>query len=226
MEVRTQNLTMHFRDADRVIEVFNNLNLTIGSGKSAAVVGESGVGKTTLLHILGGLESPVSGDVYIGETCVTELTRTGRDLAPFRGEHIGFIFQFFHLLPEFDAAENVAIPLLIKGIAYKEARQKALQLLSRVGLKDRITHRPGMLSGGEQQRVAVARALISKPGVILADEPTGNLDYKTGKEIAKLLIELQQEEQITLIVVTHSADVASLMNQTIELTPEGCKMNL
>ena len=220
MQITAKDLTMQFDDAGRVVEVFNSLSLEIKSGTSVAITGESGVGKTTLLYILGALETPISGEVWIGESCLTARDKK-LDIAAFRGQNIGFVFQFHYLFQEFNALENVAMPLLIQGAARGQAMNRAESLLKRVGLGHRLTHRPGALSGGEQQRVAIARALVTKPGVILADEPTGNLDLKTGGEITKLLLEMQQEEGVTLAVVTHSPDVAGAMSRVVELTPQG-----
>lgn len=223
MRVQAQKLCMQYNDAGRVIEVFRDLDLDIASGTSIAIVGESGVGKTTLLYILGGLEQAVSGEVVLGDASLTEMVRKKKDAAAFRGRNIGFVFQFHQLLAEFDAVENVAMPLLIAGKSQGESRKRATELLERVGLGHRLSHRPGALSGGEQQRVAIARALAGRPGIILADEPTGNLDYRTGDEITKLLLELHREEGTTLVVATHSLELARKMNQVLELTPTGMR---
>lgn len=219
MQITAEELAMCFDDGDRSVEVFSGLNLTVESGETLAIVGESGVGKTTLLYNLGGLEKPTSGVVRVGETCLSESEED--DLSQFRGENIGFIFQFHYLLPEFSAKENVEMPLRILGI--DDSSGRAEDLLEKVGLADRMTHRPGELSGGEQQRVAVARALAGRPGVLLADEFTGNLDQKTGEKILELLLELQTEQKSTLVVVTHSLDVARAMGRVLELTPKGFK---
>lgn len=221
MQVRAENLAMHYNDAGAIIPIFSNLQMTVKSGTSMAIIGESGVGKTTLLNLLGGLERPADGDVHIGESCITRDFPNPSSMAAFRGKHIGFIFQFFQLLPEFSAVENVAMPLLFSGYRMKIALRESEMALERVGLKSRLHHRPTMLSGGEQQRVAIARALIIKPGVILADEPTGNLDHKTGAAVCKLLKEIQEDYNTTLIVVTHSQEIAGLMHQVVELTPNG-----
>lgn len=223
MQVQVKNLTMHYNDAGRVVEIFKDLNLKVASGDSLAIMGQSGVGKTTLLYLLGGLETPVSGEVLIGETSLHQLKGNNEFLAKFRGENVGFIFQFHNLLAEFSALENVAMPLLIKNVSWDLAKEKAATLLCKVGLEQRLTHRPTELSGGEQQRVAIARALVTSPGLILADEPTGNLDPKTGKDIRDLLLQLQEEEEITLILVTHSLELASRMKRVVELTFEGIK---
>ncbi len=214
---------MHFKDADRVINLFDGLDFFVPSGERRAIVGSSGVGKTTLLYILGGLELPVNGEVLIGDTNLTECLRRGEDLADFRGKHISYVFQFHQLLAEFSALENIAMPLLIQGINRDEALDRAEVLLKRVGLIDRLAHRPGMLSGGEQQRVALARALASKPGVILGDEPTGNLDPAISSDITDLLLEIQEEEGITLIVVTHSMTLAERIGSVVELTKNGIR---
>ena len=212
---------MRFHDGDREIEIFHDLNFSIPSGGSLAIMGQSGAGKSTLLYLLGALETPTSGDVEVGGTKYSSLRDNGEDFAQFRGKNIGFVFQFHHLLPEFDAVENVAMPLIIRGVSYEEAAERASSLLARVGLKDRLSHRPGMLSGGEQQRVALARAMAGNPGVILADEPTGNLDSRTGGAIRDLLLELHREEKVTLILVTHSLELARSMEKVVELTPAG-----
>ena len=223
MDVEAKNLQMYFNDAGRVVRLFEDLNFQVASGTSLAIMGQSGVGKTTLLYILGGLEIPVSGDVLIGGDSYRRVREKKGDIAQFRGRRVGFVFQFHNLLPEFDAVENVAMPLLIRNVGQSYARGEAVELLKRVGLADRLHHRPGTLSGGEQQRVAVARAIAGRPGVILADEPTGNLDQRTGAEVKDLLLELQAEKQITLILVTHSPALAESMDRVVELTPLGMK---
>lgn len=219
MKVEAQKLSMEFSEASRSIEVFSELDLTVESGESVAIVGESGVGKTTLLYNLGGLEQPSSGKVFVGDLCITD--KSGDELSDFRGQNIGFIFQFHYLLPEFSAQENVEMPLRILGVPERERSERATELLEQVGLQERLQHRPGQLSGGEQQRVAVARALAANPGVILADEFTGNLDLVTGRKIVDMLLELQAKQGQTLIVVTHSTEVARAMSRQLELTPQG-----
>ncbi len=223
MKVATENLTMHFSEAGRIVKLFENLTFEVESGTSLAIMGQSGVGKTTLLYLLAALEEPIAGDIFVGEASISAMRREKKDLAAFRGANIGFVFQFHNLLPEFSALENVALPLLIRGEVREDAYGRAERLLKRVGLAERIYHRPGTLSGGEQQRVAVARALAGNPGVILADEPTGNLDQRTGAEVKDLLLELQAEEKTTLILVTHSPELARSMNRVMELTAQGMR---
>jgi len=191
------------------------LDLEIGAGERVAIVGESGVGKSTLLHILGTLDRPTSGEVWFDDENL--VTKSDHELAHFRNREVGFIFQFHHLLPDFTAIENVMMPALIAGVAWEAARRRATDLLERVGLSSRIDHKPGELSGGEQQRVAVARALIQEPRVVLADEPTGNLDPTTGAGVQDLLIELNRERRMTLVVVTHNAALAGAMDRTLRL---------
>lgn len=221
MRVEARDLTMVYRDAGREVEVFRDLQLSVDSGSSIAIVGESGIGKTTLLYLLGGLEQPTSGEVVIGDSSLRDLYRKKEALSSFRGKNIGLIFQFHYLLPEFDAVENVAMPLLIQGVGRREAMRRAAELLERVGLGKRLNHRPTALSGGEQQRVAIARAFAPGPGVVLADEPTGNLDGKTGGGVNAVMRQMQSQEGITLIVVTHSLELASTMDRILELTPGG-----
>ena len=197
------------------IHVLKGLNLSIVQGESLAILGVSGAGKSTLLHIIGTLDHPTSGMVSFDGIDVFNWDET--KLAAFRNKKIGFVFQFNNLLPEFSSVENVMMPLLIGGSSKKEALKQAEALLEEVGLGDRITHKPGELSGGEQQRVAVARALIMEPEVLLADEPTGNLDTETGKKVEDVLISMNKRRRITLIVVTHNKTLAERMSQSIGL---------
>ena len=185
-------------------EVLSGIDLTVESGESVAIMGPSGVGKTTLLHIMGTLMEPSEGKVYIDDTEISLLGE--EELAKFRNRNIGFVFQFHHLLPEFTALENVMMPLLIRG--EKNAEERAREVLSMVGLSSREKHRPSQLSGGERQRVAVARAIVTNPSLLLADEPTGNLDWKTAEEVLELLLSLQRELSLTLVIVTHNRHVA------------------
>ncbi|MCC6933082.1 MAG: ABC transporter ATP-binding protein [Deltaproteobacteria bacterium] len=227
MEVIAKDLSMQFNDAGRIIDVFHKLNFAVKTGETWAILGASGVGKTTLLYILGTLEAPTSGEIILGGVNITDKQKKREDLSLFRGKYIGFVFQFHQLLAEFDALENVAMPLLLQGMSKKEAEERAKYLLNRVGLSSRLTHRPGALSGGEQQRVALARAIAPRPGLILADEPTGNLDRKIGAQITELLVEMNKEEGSSLIIVTHSLDVAKEMENIVELTSNGivpCKL--
>ena len=197
------------------VEVLKGIDLQVESGETIALVGASGAGKSTLLHILGTLDRPTEGSVsYRGE----EVFRMGDlALAAFRNKTIGFVFQFHHLLPEFTALENVMMPLLIGGTVRKDAREVASALLGDVGLGHRLTHKPGELSGGEQQRVAIARALIGSPQLLLADEPTGNLDMKTSDEIHALLCDIHAARGVTLIIVTHNERLAARLGRTIRL---------
>ena len=197
------------------IHVLKGLNLDIARGDSLAVLGVSGAGKSTLLHIVGTLDRPTSGTISFDGINVFDWDEAR--LAAFRNKKIGFVFQFNNLLPEFSSLENVMIPLLISRSSRKEAGKRAVSLLEEVGLGDRITHKPGELSGGEQQRVAVARALIMEPEVILADEPTGNLDTETGKKVEDVLISMNKRRRITLIVATHNQSLAERMSRSMGL---------
>ncbi|MBF0528006.1 MAG: ABC transporter ATP-binding protein [Deltaproteobacteria bacterium] len=197
------------------VEVLAGLNLIVKRGQTLAIVGASGVGKSTLLHIMGTLDRPSSGLVLLEGVDISRQDE--KSLARLRNNKIGFVFQFHHLLAEFNALENAAMPSLINGLGKKEAFAQAEKILVRVGLKDRLTHRIGELSGGEQQRVAVARALVMNPDILLADEPTGNLDSRTGQRINELLIELNEEKGLTSVVVTHNYDLAHMMSRQIRL---------
>jgi lipoprotein-releasing system ATP-binding protein len=213
--IQVQRLFKSYGNGAKRVEVLKGLDLTFSQGERAAIVGASGVGKTTLLHILGALDRPTSGKVlYEGREI---FTLNEKELALFRNREIGFIFQFHHLLPEFNALENTMMPCLIRGISKKEAALQAEAILFSVGLKDRLPHKPGELSGGEQQRVAVARALVLEPRVLLADEPTGNLDTKTGESVFNLLQELNQIKGVALIVVTHNLTLAGQLPRQIHL---------
>jgi len=213
--IQVENLNKTFLKDGLKIEVLKDLNLRIAQGQSLAVIGVSGSGKSTLIHILGALDQPTSGSVLFDGVDVFAWPE--KKLAAFRNRKIGFVFQFHNLLPEFSALENAMMPALIRRIPKTEAREKAETILNEVGLGDRMTHKPGELSGGEQQRVAIARALILEPEILLADEPTGNLDTETGKKIETILIELNRAKRITLIVVTHNQSLADRMSQQIGL---------
>jgi lipoprotein-releasing system ATP-binding protein len=213
--VQVQRLFKSYGDKSKTVEVLKGVDLTFSQGEKAAVVGASGVGKTTLLHVLGTLDRPTAGKVLYEGKDVYTLNEKG--LAYFRNREIGFVFQFHHLLPEFNALENTMMPCLIQGIPKKESLSRAEAILTLVGLKERLSHKPGELSGGEQQRVAVARALVLEPKVLLADEPTGNLDEKTGESVFDLLQELNRIKGVTLIVVTHNLRLAEKLSRQIQL---------
>jgi lipoprotein-releasing system ATP-binding protein len=213
--IALRNLTKEYVDGSRVVRVLTSLDFDVGAGERVAIVGESGVGKSTLLHIVGTLDRPTRGEVWFdGEDLAT---KSDRELAHFRNREVGFIFQFHHLLPDFTALENVMMPARIGGTTREVAESRATELLTRVGLAERLEHKPGELSGGEQQRVAVARALIQSPRVVLADEPTGNLDPATGAGVQELLVDLNRERHVTLVVVTHNAALAAAMDRTVRL---------
>lgn len=215
MLIQVDNVHKQYVRQKSIIEVLCGVHLQITTGEMVAVVGPSGVGKSTLLHIMGGLDRPSKGAVRFGDVELLQLQDD--QLADFRNRHIGFVFQFHHLLPEFSALENTMIPALIQRRGKWEARREAEGLLTQVGLGNRLHHRPGELSGGEQQRVAVARALINKPDVVLADEPTGNLDRGTGQAIQKLLRWLSEERKLTFVIVTHDREFAADMDRSISL---------
>ncbi len=213
--IKLENLSKTFiKDGNR-IEVLRDLNLDIARGASLAVVGVSGAGKSTLIHILGTLDHPTAGTLSIAGNNVFDWNK--KKIASFRNTTIGFVFQFNNLLPEFTALENTMMPALIAGLPKKQAAEKAERLLSDVGLTHRLKHKPGELSGGEQQRVAIARALVMEPEILLADEPTGNLDTETGKKIEDVLVNLNATKKITLIVVTHNKMLADRMSGRIGL---------
>jgi lipoprotein-releasing system ATP-binding protein len=214
--IKLENLSKTFIKDGSKIEVLKDLDLIIPRGQSLAILGVSGAGKSTLIHILGTLDHPSSGSVLYDDINVFAWEK--KRLAEFRNSTIGFVFQFHNLLPEFNSLENTMMPALIHGLSLREAKARAKVLLQEVGLGDRLNHKPGELSGGEQQRVAVARALIMKPEIILADEPTGNLDSETGKKIENILLDLNKNKQITLIVVTHNKSLADRMSQKIRLS--------
>ena len=213
--IQVQQLSKSYGNGTKRVEVLKGVDLTFSQGEKAAIVGASGVGKTTLLHILGTLDRPSTGMVLYEGKDIFNLNE--KDLSFFRNREIGFVFQFHHLLPEFNALENTMMPCLIQGIPKKEAASRAEAVLTLVGLKERLSHKPGELSGGEQQRVAVARALVLEPKVLLADEPTGNLDTKTGESVFDLLQELNRIRGVTLIVVTHNLKLAEKLSRQIQL---------
>jgi lipoprotein-releasing system ATP-binding protein len=213
--IQVQGLKKVFKKERAKIHALRGIDLTVQQGEMMAIMGASGAGKTTLLHILGTLDRPSRGAVlYHGEDI---FARSDGALAAWRNREIGFVFQFYNLLPEFNALENTMMPALIQGMNSRQARQQAEEILEEVGLKDRIWHKPGELSGGEQQRVAVARALVLHPTLLLADEPTGNLDSETGERIIKLIFTLNQTKGVTLIVVTHNEALARRFPRQISL---------
>ena len=213
--VSVRGLNKSYVVGRQLIHVLRDLDLEVAAGEMLAIVGASGVGKSTLLHMLGALDRSDAGAVHIADADVTAMSDAA--LVEFRNRHIGFVFQFHHLLPEFDAAENVAMPMRIARITRVEAERRAVELLGRVGLGERTTHRPGMLSGGEQQRVAVARALIMKPALLLADEPTGDLDENTGESLHRLLREMHAEHGLTSIIATHNPRLAGACDRVLRL---------
>lgn len=211
-----KNITKTYQDGKTTTNVLNHLHISINSGERIAIVGTSGSGKSTLLHILGGLDVPTSGEVWLHGQRINDLNETQR--GELRNQHLGFIYQFHHLLAEFTAIENVAMPLLMrKSVPIAVARQQSIELLEKVGLGHRLTHRPGELSGGERQRVAIARALVTKPSLILADEPTGNLDYANAQAVFEILSELQKDFNTALLMVTHDRQLAQLADKQLAL---------
>jgi lipoprotein-releasing system ATP-binding protein len=213
--IRIKNLNKSFLTPGGELHVLKDITLDLYRGEMATIMGPSGVGKSTLLHILGALDRPTSGSVFYEDCDVFSLKNDA--LADFRNKTIGFVFQFHHLLPEFNAIENTMMPVLIAGINQREAYKKAEAILAEVGLSGRLLHKPGELSGGEQQRVAVARALILEPHIVLADEPTGNLDTQTGEELFRLLIEINKKKGITFIIVTHNESLASRCKRMVRM---------
>jgi lipoprotein-releasing system ATP-binding protein len=210
-----RQLVKEFQEGDNVLRVLNGAEFDIRAGERVAVIGESGAGKTTLLQLLGGLDLPSSGSVLVNGRDIAAMNGTER--GELRNRALGFVYQFHHLLPEFSALENVAMPLMLRRDSIKEITAAATDLLTRVGLGERLTHRPGELSGGERQRAAVARALITRPSVVLADEPTGNLDHATGERLFELMLELNREYGSSLVVVTHDLNLAARMDRVLIL---------
>ncbi|MFA5148188.1 MAG: ABC transporter ATP-binding protein [Candidatus Omnitrophota bacterium] len=213
--IEAKGLRKVYSNGAKQLEVLKGVNLRVDRGEVLALLGPSGAGKSTLLHLLGGLDIPTAGEVNIGGKPIFSLSDTER--SRIRNEKIGFVFQFYHLLPEFDALENVLLPMLIMGKGGKAGRVKAAELLKAVGLEDRMRHKPGQLSGGEQQRVAIARALANEPELLLCDEPTGNLDSGAGRNIIDLLWELNKKRKMTLIMVTHDAEIAKAARRVVQI---------
>jgi lipoprotein-releasing system ATP-binding protein len=211
-----QNLTKRFQEANKEpLTIFENIAFELKQAEKVAIVGRSGSGKTTLLNILGGLESATSGSVCLMGKDITQFNE--KEKGHIRNHQLGFIFQSHHLLPEFDAVENVSMPLLIRGMNSAQAKKISTEMLYKVGLADRVTHKPSMLSGGERQRVAIARALVTRPKLVLADEPTGNLDFQHTQQVYQIMIALMQELETSFVVVTHDLELANLMDRTLSL---------
>jgi len=210
-----KNIVKNFIDAQRSVDILHGVNINVHAGETLAILGASGSGKSTLLHILGTLDSPCSGDVLFKGESLLSLSK--KQQASFRNTQLGFVYQFHHLLPEFNATENVAMPKLIAGVAKKEAYAGAHELLERVGLSHRLNHKPHQMSGGERQRVAIARAMINKPSIIMADEPTGNLDNDASDDILKLINDINQADNTCFIIVTHDHGLANKMDRTLTL---------
>jgi lipoprotein-releasing system ATP-binding protein len=213
--LRAKNLKKVFRSGNSDLVLFENLSFDVQTGEMLAIVGESGAGKSTLLHILGVLDTASDGDVYFAQVDLSKLSEDAA--AEFRSRELGFVWQFHYLLPEFTAAENVAMPLLMRGVGRREAERQALHWLQEVGLTDRASHRSGELSGGEQQRVALARALVTKPKVLMADEPTGDLDNRTAEAVFDLIAKLHRDYRLTSLIVTHNLGFARRCHRVLRL---------
>jgi lipoprotein-releasing system ATP-binding protein len=210
-----RNLSREYAEGPALVRVLDKVALDVGRGERIAIIGASGAGKTTLLQLLGGLDTPTSGSVYVFGRDMAALSQAERGQV--RNQSIGFVYQFHHLLPEFSALENVAMPLLLRRLELREVNERAVRCLERVGLGQRLGHKPGELSGGERQRVAVARALVTEPAVVLADEPTGNLDHRTGDKVFGLMLELNAETRTSLVVVTHDSARARSMDRVLQM---------
>ncbi len=213
--IRLENITKSYSGPRKTVEILRGIDLVIEAGQTLAILGASGVGKSTLLNIMGALDRPTSGEVFYGEKSLAGLGE--KALASYRNRYVGFVFQFHHLLPEFTALENVMLPALIGGASFDDAAERAEALLNEVGLGERATHKPGELSGGEQQRVAIVRALVQEPSVVLADEPTGNLDTRTAEEVFELLLGLNRARKTALVVVTHNKGLAARMGSRLTM---------
>ena len=209
--LQCEDLSQSFFDGDSKIDIFSGINFSVVRGEMVSIMGASGAGKSTLLHLLGGLDSPASGCVSVQGQRLDLLSEKKKCLL--RNQHLGFVYQFHHLLPEFNALENVCMPLLIRGVSSRRAKTHAEQYLQRVGLAGRMTHRIGELSGGERQRVAIARALVTQPSCVLADEPTGNLDSQTANEVFDMMLELNKDLQTSFVVVTHNPSLSQQLDR-------------
>lgn len=214
--IECRSLCFSYTEGSNQTTVLSNLKLDVKSGESIAILGPSGCGKSTLLNLIAGLDTPSSGDVLINNSNITKLNE--QDRTDLRANTFGFVYQFHHLLKDFSSVYNVAMPLLIKGIDKESAIAQSEKLLTRVGLENRLNHKPSELSGGEKQRVAIARAMVVEPDCLLADEPTGNLDAKNAKDVLELILELDENNTSSLVIVTHDQDIAKKMNRTLTLS--------
>ncbi len=213
--LQCRSIVRRFDEGGSTLEVLSGVDLSIEAGERMAIIGASGSGKTTLLQIMGGLDAPTSGEILVGGQAMHGMSEVVK--GELRNRYLGFVYQFHHLLPEFSAAENVAMPLMIRRVGKEDALEQAQVLLERVGLGERLTHKPGELSGGERQRAAVARALITRPKLVLADEPTGNLDAGNGEHVLQLMLELNRELETSLVIVTHDHSIAERMDRIMIL---------
>ena len=214
--IECRSLCFSYTEGSNQTTILSNLKLDVKSGESIAILGPSGCGKSTLLNLIAGLDTPSSGDVLINNSNITKLNE--QDRTDLRANTFGFVYQFHHLLKDFSSVYNVAMPLLIKGIDKESAIAQSEKLLTRVGLENRLNHKPSELSGGERQRVAIARAMVVEPDCLLADEPTGNLDSKNAKDVLELILELNENDTSSLVIVTHDQDIAKKMNRTLTLS--------